>query len=343
MLPPHALRQSLVDRCQELGFTHVRVASADPAPGAVAFEAMVAGRRTGNLDWMAKGVGPRQRPAELLPGVRSAMVVGIDYHWPRPADPGGLTGRVSRYAWGRDYHNLVSKRLRKLCKQARQLGVEAYWSVDARPLVERGWAERAGLGYVGRNCLTIVPGHGSWLFLGVVMLTAELPPDLPLPGGLRRHCGRCTACHDRCPTAAFTGDGQLDAAQCISTWTIEHRGTFTPSQARGLGRWVFGCDDCQEVCPHNHRPPTALERDFAPRPGHAWLDLEWVLTIEDAALEAALVGSPLRRPGAVGLKRNAAAVLGNLGDPAARPLLLHAAAHPHPVVSQQARQALDAL
>jgi len=304
---------------------------------------MVHTGRTAEMDWMAKGMAPRIDPAELLPGAASVLVLGLDYRWERPSDPGGLTGKVSCYAWGRDYHNLVSKRLRKLCATLRRQGVGSFWSVDARPLVERAWAAESGLGYVGRNCMVIVPGQGSYLFLGAVLIDAPADPDPPLRGGLLQHCGRCTRCHEVCPTGAFTGDGQLDAALCISTLTIEHRSTIPPQLARQCGRWVFGCDLCQDVCPHNHRPPTSLERDFQPRPGHAWLDLEWVLSTEDDALEAALVGSPLRRPKAWGLKRNSLVVLANLADPTGVPLAEAALSHPHPVVQAQARQTLDAL
>ena len=344
--PPAELRAVLLEMAAERGFSRARVAevpAGGPGPGSVAFDAMVRSRRTASMDWMARGAAARRDPTTLLPGAQSALVVGIDYHWPRPDDPGGLTGKVSRYAWGRDYHNLVSKRLRKLSAAVRGLGVGAYWSVDARPLVERAWARRAGLGFVGRNCMVIRPGEGSWFFLGVVLLDAPVQPDPPLAGGLLRHCGRCTRCHDLCPTAAFTGDGQLDAAVCISTLTIEHRDVVPTALARQTGRWVFGCDVCQEVCPHNHRAPTALEADFAPRPGRAWLDLAWLMRTDDDALEAALEGSPLRRPKAWGLKRNALVVLANIGTPEARREVLVGLAHPHPVVQAQARQALATL
>ncbi len=338
------LRADLLGLVRTLGFSRARIAEVGPVgAGSPGFDAMVRAGRTADMDWMATGAAPRRQPAQLLSGVQSALVLGMDYHWARPADPGGLTGRVSRYAWGRDYHNLISKRLRKVSRFLRQAGVESYWSVDARPLVERGWAAAAGLGYVGRNCMIIEPGQGSWFFLGVVLIAASLTPDSPLPGGLLRHCGRCTRCHDLCPTSAFTGDGQLDAAACISTLTIEHRGVIPHGLAQRMGRWVFGCDVCQEVCPHNHRPPTALEADFAPRPGHAWLDLQWLMRSSDDHIEASLEGSPLRRPKAWGLKRNALVVLGNLGTPEARAEVLRGLDHSHEVVRTQAKQVLDHL
>ncbi len=338
---PDSLRETLLEMATRMGFTRARITPVSaPGPGSVAFDAMVRSRRTATMDWMATGAAARRHPEQLLAGARSALVLGMDYAWQRPPDPGGLTGMVSRYAWGRDYHNLISKRLRKLTRALRTREIESYWSVDARPLVERAWAQQAGLGYVGRNCMVIEPGRGSWFFLGVVLVAADVQPDPPLAHGIRRHCGRCTRCHEQCPTSAFTGDGQLDAAACISMLTIEHRATIPEAFARRMGRWVFGCDVCQEVCPHNHRPPTPLEEDFAPRPGHAWLDLARIMQTDDKALTTSLQGSPLRRPKAWGLKRNAIAVLANIGSPEARRELLRGLDHPHPVVQAQARQAL---
>ncbi|MCK6502605.1 tRNA epoxyqueuosine(34) reductase QueG [Myxococcota bacterium] len=314
------------------------------APGIDRYDAFLAQGRHGTMGWMVRGRGPRANPTALLPSARSAVVLGVDHAWPRPPDPGGLTGMVARYAWGRDYHNLVGKRLRRLAARLRQelpdLGL--YWGVDSRPLIERAWAERAGLGFVGRNCCLIVPGEGSFLFLAVVLVDVALPPDLPRAGA-ERHCGSCRRCLDACPTDAFLGPHQLDARRCISYLTIEHQGPIPLPLRPGLGRWVFGCDLCQEVCPHNHAPPPSPEVDLAPRPGMAWLDLAWVLGTPDAALEQALEGSPLRRPGAVGLKRNAAIVLGNLGDRAALPVLEQARRHADPVVAEAATWALDRL
>ena len=339
---PDELRAIMLEMAADKGFSRARIAPVrTPGPGGLAYAAMVRSKRTATMDWMATGLSPRLRPAELLPNAQSALVLGIDYHWQRPPDPGGLTGKVSRYAWGRDYHNLVSKRLRRLTRDLRKQGIGSYWSVDARPLVERAWAAEAGLGYVGRNCMVIEPARGSWFFLGVVLVDGLATPDPPLTGGLVKHCGRCRRCHVDCPTAAFTGDGQLDAARCISTLTIEHRDVIPEGLARQMGRWVFGCDVCQDVCPHNHRPPTSLEQDFAPRAGHAWLDLEWLMSTEDDLIEASLAGSPLRRPKAWGLKRNAIAVLANLDTPHAWRTIERGLTHSHPVVQAQARQALS--
>ena len=336
-LDPEHLRT----RARELGFTRVRFTPIpETGPGIVHYDDFLARGHHASMRWMERGRGARADPSGLVPAGISAVALGIEYGGPRPVDPGGLTGRVARYAWGRDYHNVVGKRVRKLVKQLSREGVRAYGGVDSRPLIERAWAEAAGLAYLGRNCCAIVPGQGSWLFLAVILVDASLPGDPPLPG-LDRHCGACRRCLAACPTNAFVDTGQLDAQRCISYWTIEHRGNIDPDFGSGFGRWVFGCDDCQEVCPHNHAPRSDIEEAFQPRPGRAWLDLEWVLDTPADALEAAFQGSPIRRPGAQGLKRNAALVLGNIGDPAARRALTRASEGPDPVVAAQARAALD--
>jgi epoxyqueuosine reductase len=265
----------------------------------------------------------------------------MDHGWARPPDPGGLTGKVACYAWGRDYHNLIGKRLRSLVAALRREvpGIGAYAGVDSRPIYERALANQSGLTFSGKNTVAIVPGHSSFLFLAVLYVDRELPMDTPLGD----HCGSCRRCLDVCPTSAFLGAHQLDARRCISYLTIELRGEIPEDLRPGLGRWVFGCDDCQDVCPHNPAEAPGGHPDFKPRPGHAWLDLPWVLQTPDDELDAHFRGSPIRRTKPAGLKRNAAIVLGNIGDRAARPSLLHALDHSDPSVRSHAAWALDRL
>jgi len=336
------LRAFITERAHALGFSVVRFAPASGAPGIAPYDAFLAAGRQGQMGWMATSRPPRADPRQLLPSAKTAVVLAIDYAWPRPADPGGLTGKVSAYAWGRDYHNLMTKRLRRLARELRAEapGTEGYWGVDSRPLIERAWAERAGIGFIGKNCCVFRPGETSYMFLSMLLLSERLPADPPL---LRDHCGRCRRCLDVCPTDAFVGARQLDARRCISYLTIEHRGPIPLPLRGGIGRWVLGCDLCQEVCPHNHRLTATAHEDFQPRTGHAWLDLEWLLTAEDDAIVAHFQGSPIKRPGPAGLKRNAAIVAGNLGDPAARPSLRRALEHTDEGVQDAARWALERL
>ena len=294
------------------------------------------------MDWMKRSMPPRENPSSLLPGLRSAIVLGTNYCWPTPPDPGGLTGRVSIYAWGRDYHNLIGKRLKKFVRWLRSMGISSYAGVDSRPIVERSWATRAGLGYAGKNCCTIRPGQGSLFFISVVFVDSLLPPDAPLEGGLERYCGSCTRCISVCPTSAFDQPGELDARRCLSYLNIEHKGAIPIELRESMGRWVFGCDLCQTTCPHNHDASSAgAHPDFAPRSGHAWLDLEWVLSTDDEKLDTFFTGSPIRRCKPSGLKRNACIVLGNLGDPAARTALRHGTRHTSSTVREAARWALE--
>ncbi|MDG1482070.1 MAG: tRNA epoxyqueuosine(34) reductase QueG [Myxococcota bacterium] len=343
--PTNNLAERIRTEAAALGFSRVRFARTGGAPGIGRYDDFLAAGHHGQMTWMQSGREARAAPLSLLPTAKTAVVLGVDYAWPRPPDPGGLTGKVSCYAWGRDYHNLMSKRLRRLARGLREDGVEVYWGVDSRPLIERAWAARSGMGFVGKNCMVIIPGTSSYLFLAVMLISEALPEDPPT---LRDHCGTCRRCLEVCPTDAFVGPMQLDARRCIAYLTIEHRGAIPLPLRPLMGRWVFGCDLCQEVCPHNHRLHSSPDRssshdDFQPRTGHAWLDLQWLLTAEDDDINAALIGSPLRRPKPAGLKRNAAVVAGNLGDVAARPALLKALQHSDEHVASHARWALDRL
>jgi epoxyqueuosine reductase len=288
---------------------------------------------------MARGRDVRVEPARRAPFARTVMVLSVGHHHRAPPDPGGLTGQVARYAWGRDYHNLVGKRLQKLRRSLDEAGIPAWGGVDAAPILERAWAEAAGLGFSGKNTLSIWPGRGSWHFLAVLFLGIRVDGDPPLA---RDHCGACSRCLTACPTGAFRGPRSLVTDRCVSYWTIEAQGLAPEALLPGFGRWLFGCDTCQEVCPHNHGPPDPDEDDLRPR--NAWVDLPELLRADDDALLRRFEGTPLRRPGALGLKRNAAVVLGNLGDPAAIGVLRdHGATHGSDVVRAAAAWALHRL
>jgi epoxyqueuosine reductase len=336
------LRAFIVTRSAELGFSVARFAPASGAPGIDRYDAFLDAGHHGEMDWMVRSRPPRADPRELLAGAKTAVVLAVDYAWPRPPDPGGLTGKVSAYAWGRDYHNLMSKRLRRLARELREEApsVTGYWGVDSRPIIERAWAERSGIGFIGKNCCIIRPGQTSYMFLGVLLLGVDLEADAPLQ---RDHCGRCRRCLDICPTDAFVAARQLDARKCISYLTIEHRGPIPLHLREGIGRWVLGCDLCQEVCPHNHRLRPGSHEDFQPRNSNAWLDLDWLLRADDDDIMARFQGSPIKRPGPAGLKRNAAIVLGNLGDTSAKQPLQLNLHHPDDGVRESVRWALERL
>jgi epoxyqueuosine reductase len=331
-------RALILDLARRHRLGDARFAAVGPTPHFAACEAWLAAGRHGEMGWMERALEVRADPRARLPSAKTAVVLALRHAHLRPPDPGGRTGLVARYAWGRDYHNLLGKRVARLARDLRAAGIAAWGGVDTAPIVERAWAEAAGIAAIGKNTLALVPGKGSWSFLAVVFVAAEIAPDPPFP---RDPCGSCTRCLAACPTGAFPAPRVLDATRCISYWTIEARGLAPETLRPGFGRWVFGCDVCQEVCPHNHAPPACDEEDLLPR--HAWLDLDELLLAPDEALLARFTGTPLRRPGAAGLKRNAAIALGNLGDPGGRRALASALSHPTEVVREAAAWALQRL
>jgi epoxyqueuosine reductase len=236
---------------------------------------------------------------------------------------GPLPGRVARYAQGRDYHNVLHKRGKKLANMLRDQGHHARVGVDTLPLFERAWAQRAGLGFIGKNCCLIIPGLGSHVLLTVLVTSAELPVDAPM----KERCGACTRCLDACPTRAFVGPRELDARRCISYLTIESRGPIPESLREPMGTWLFGCDACQDVCPFNATKPLpeALTEPFKADGRWQTHDAEALLIMEDQAFSAYAQGSPIQRPGRAGMARNAAIVLGNSGDRRHLPVLREAA------------------
>ncbi len=327
----------------DLGFTAVRFASIAtdprPTPYADAFSSWLDAEKHADMDWLARTAEVRLDPRVRMPEAKSVVVLGLGHGWNRPPDPGGRTGLVARYAWGRDYHNLIGKRLKKLRRALREDGIASFGGVDTAPVLERSWATASGLGALGKNAVVFTPGSSSWGFLAALVLDVAIEPDPPIE---RDHCGTCTRCLVACPTRAFDGPYRLDARRCISYWTIEADDLAPESLLPGFGRWVFGCDVCQEVCPHNHHPPDPTEPDFLPR--HAWLDLDELLATPDEALMERFIGTPLRRPKARGLKRNAAVALGNLGDDGAiETLERYGLAHDDAVVNRAATWAIRRL
>lgn len=330
------LRTFLLAEARALGFAEARVASVDPALDMGHYDAFLARGAEGEMDWLRTGRDARAHLRSLLPGAQSVLVLAFDFGGQAP-DPGGLTGRVASYAWGRDYHNLVLKRLRKLQSRLNAAfpGIGSYASLDSRPVFERAWAARAGLGFVGKNHCQVIPSRGATFFLATLAVDREMAPDAPLGD----HCGRCTRCVDACPTRAIVPGVGLDATRCISYLTIESEAPVPLPLRPLLGRWVFGCDDCMDSCPHEHA--AAVDPALAPR--DAWLHLPGILAMDDAQLAARFEGSPIRRAAGPRLRRNAALVLGNIGDPAAIPALEGATADAASVVAEAARWSLGRL
>lgn len=265
-------------------------------------------------------------PNRVLDGVRSIVILAAPYAavQPKAAAPG--TGRVSRYAWGDDYHDVLHDRLKQLVARLRPAAPRARWRgvVDTAPLLEREFARLAGLGWIGKHTLALDRQLGSWFFLAAVLTDLNLEVEATAAVD---SCGSCTACLDACPTDAFVAPYQLDARKCISYLTIEHRGSIPESLRAGVGDWLFGCDVCQDVCPWNRRAPAAAAPEFTPRDDRNPLDATELLTIDDAEFRRRFRGTPLMRSKRRGLLRNAAIVLGNQPPSAAARRALVAGLH----------------
>lgn len=337
------LKERLLARALELGFARAGVARVTPLEReGAALRRWIAAGRHGSMTWMEDTVEVRLDPSHeaLLPGARSVLVLAAPYARDGEAT-GPAPGVVARYARGRDYHNVLGKRGKKLARMLRDEGHEARVSVDALPVLERAWAQRAGLGFVGKSCCLIVPGLGSHVLLATVVTSAELEPDEPMA----ERCGSCRLCLDACPTRAFAGERELDAARCISYLTIEHAGPIAPELREGMGAHLFGCDDCQDVCPFN-RAALADASITAPFAADARMSIEAseLLAMSDEAFDAWAHGSPMVRTGRVSMARNAAVVLGNAGEKKHLPVLREAAArHDDEAVREAARWAVERL
>lgn len=342
-MDPASLKAELTGRASSLGFAKLGVARAERlGVEAERLRAWLDADHHGGMGWMEETFDVRVDPGHpgMLPEVRSIVVLVHPYVSTADDRRGPAPARVARYARGRDYHNVIGKRLRKLTAFLRESGHHARASIDSMPVFERAWAQRAGVGFIGKNCCLIVPGLGSHVFLACLLTTAELPVDSPM----RERCGSCSLCLEACPTEAFLGPRAMDARRCISYLTIEHRGEVHETLRPALGDWLFGCDVCQDVCPYNRIPkPSESAAAFAPSP-RLENEAATLLTMDEEEFRRWSEGSPMRRPGREGLARNAAYVLGNVGDKRHLPVLAHAAAHDaSPVVRDASRWALDRL
>jgi epoxyqueuosine reductase len=333
---------------RRLGFDAIAVARADVPLDAdfARYEAFVSAGMHGDMAWLAENASVRRRvdAPDILAGARSVVCLARRYQRDDAADP--PTARaIARYARGHDYHNFLRKKVRRLAAFCRALGtpdapVHARPLLDDAPILERAWAARAGLGFVGKNGLLIVPGQGSYVLLGEVVTTLILTPDSPIP----ERCGACTRCLDACPTDAFVRPFVLDARRCIAYLTIENTGAIPEPLRAGVGDHLFGCDDCQAVCPYNaaRRGPSAPSFDPLDRwTQHTIPDLLAILTDHVDVWPSLSGESPLHRAGAEGLARNAAIFLGNRGRLEDTAVLERArTAHPSEVVREAAAWAL---
>ena len=360
----------IVDAAESLGFDLVRVTTADPFPAAQAAirERITQGFFTG-MDWFTnERAAISADPHALLPEARSIIALGTFYLTDAPRDlttPGDPHGRVSCYAWGDDYHEVIKSRLHQLADLIRAIAAEdsidsptgdTRLFVDTGRMIDRAVAQRSGLGWYGKNTNILTREWGSWLFLAEIVTALDIEPDAPIAAS----CGHCRACLDACPTNAFPAPGVLDATRCISYLTIEHRGAIPLEFRPMIGNLIYGCDICQEVCPVNHvverrlrtrgelGPESAGEARramFAPRPDPGSSPaLIPLLALDDAAFSAMFRHSPIKRAKRRGLLRNVCVALGNLRDPSAIPALTTALLRePEPLIRGHAAWALGTI
>jgi epoxyqueuosine reductase len=333
----------------ECGFELAGIAAAAPVPEAAYYRQWVAGGMAGEMRYLTgRRAGLRDDPRLLLPSARSILCVGKLYNGPQPySTQFADSAWISRYAWGEDYHNVLHRGLARVVEGLRAASPEPFECkicVDTAPLLERAYARHAGLGWIAKNTCLINQAMGSWFFLGELLLSLDIAPDQPPPD----RCGSCTRCIEACPTEAIVPTGMaegpawaLDARLCISYFTIELRGA-APEEARpGIGRHVFGCDICQDVCPWNLRAPATEEPAFAP--AHFAPPLEKLAAITEEEFREMFRDSPIRRARYTGFLRNVAIAMGNARQEKFRAALERLAAGIDAVVGEAARWGLGRL
>ena len=350
--PIGEIKATVKRAAEAVGFDLCGIAPASDSPELRYFPEWIAAGRAGEMKYMEardeQGNLKRTSLARIAPWARSVVVCAINYNTDHPYSTqlqDSNRGWISRYAWSReDYHEAVLRRLKKV-EQAvwgghscpPNLTTRAY--VDTGPIVERVFAKYAGVGWIGKNTCIINQKKGSWLFLGVILTSIELAPDLPAPD----RCGSCTRCIEACPTDAFVAPYLLDSNKCISYLTIEKRGSIPENLRSAMGRHVFGCDICQDVCPWNRKASATNFDEFQARPGLVNPDLAWLGKMSPAEFQDTFRRSPIRRAKRNGIQRNAAIAMGNSGNSEFLPLLETLTGDPDENVAEAARWALTRL
>lgn len=340
------MKERIRARAAELGFEACRFTTAAPPDHAEHFLRWLDAGHHGEMAWLARQAGKRTDPQLVLPGARSVICLAASYHETSDqsdasAPPhSAARGIVARYARFADYHDVLAGPLQALSEFVTRLGgpgTRSLWYVDTGPVLERDLAQRAGLGFIGKHTNLISRGLGNWFFLAEILTTLGLEPDPPEPN----RCGTCTRCLAACPTEAIRAPFVLDARRCISYLTIELKGPIPVELRPAIGRRVFGCDDCLEVCPWNRFARAGRLMRAHARADLTVPDLLELLALDEAGFKARFAGTPLLRAKRRGLLRNACVALGNAGDPQALPALTRAVADPDPLVAEHARWAIE--
>lgn len=287
---------------KKLGFFAIGISRAEQLqPEARRLETWLKEGRHGTMNWMEDHFDMRTDPRILVPGARSVVSMLLNYHNPtQPADP--TAPRISSYAYGADYHKVIRKKLKELIKQIRtEVGeIDGRVFVDSAPVMDKAWAQRAGLGWIGKHSNLINPKLGSWFFIAELIIDLELEPDAPIAD----HCGTCTRCIDACPTQAIIQPYIVDGSKCISYFTIEYKGELPLNYRGKFGNWIFGCDVCQQVCPWNRFAQPHAEPALNPPPELLQMSYEGWLDLSEEVFNQLFERSPLKRTKFEGLRRN---------------------------------------
>lgn len=335
------MKEKIRQRALELGFDDCRFTSAASPKSTAQFSKWLAEKQHGEMNWLERNAPKRIDPQKVLAGARSAICLAAGYeisnHKSEIANP--KSGQVARYAQFDDYHDVLGEHLKLLAGFVDQLGVDArsLWYVDTGPVLERDFAQRAGIGFVGKHTNLISRKLGNWIFLAEILTTLELEPDAPE----KNHCGKCSRCLSACPTNAITAPFQLDARKCISYLTIELKGAIPVGFRRAIGNRIYGCDDCLAICPWNR-----FAREGNLMKSHARKDLEQpdlieLLQLDEKKFKSRFATSPILRTKRRGFLRNVCVALGNTGDKSALPALENAARDSEPLIAEHARWAIS--
>jgi epoxyqueuosine reductase len=334
------VKKKLVAYARELGFDSCRIAACAAPPHADEFRNWLREGAAGEMSYMERGEEKRRDPQKVLAGAKSVIVLALNY-WQgekvrRSQTAATATGRIARYAWGDDYHDVVKAKLHKIDNLLRGFGGAQKSYVDTGPILERDHAAQAGIGWHGKSTMLIDRQLGTWLFLGEILTTLELPPDSPQ----RDRCGTCERCITACPTGAITAPHHLDARRCISYLTIELKGSI-PLELRPLiGNRIFGCDDCLDACPWNRFAQISRETAFSARKATTGMLLRDYLELDDAEFRTLFRNSPIKRIKRGGFLRNVCVALGNVGGSVDLPALRRAASDPDGLIAEHATWAI---
>lgn len=323
----------LKKKADALGFHNLGVVSVPLNLRRAYYQEWIESGQHGTMNWMERNNDRRMHPEKLLPEAKTILVLAMNYYQPDPP----RSYRIAKYALGKDYHSVIYRRLKKICRFLKEhCDSDQRPYVDTGPLLEKPIAEAAGLGWQGKSTILVEKHRGTWSFLASIVTTLDLPPSPPA----KDYCGSCTRCIDSCPTEAITGPYQLDASKCIAYLTIEHKGAIPKKFRKAIGDRVFGCDTCLDVCPWNKWAQVTHESAFEAR---SLPELRALLDWDLADFKRYMVASPMKRLKLEGLKRNVALVLGNVGTLEDLPALSRLEASEDPVLKEQATWSIAAI